>query len=161
QRFDTYEIKARVPIWQTADLRTYGLFGPRIAWIWDRFSWRTVDADELGQASAATTAIYSNMMSNRMDGVHCGWGHDYFLGSTPTGGFGCTCEFEGSLYLDLAKTSASYELADRSISSGRNRRWSRLVPGAEGRIGLWWYPWEGIQMQVGYDVMTFFNTISS
>ena len=64
-------------------------------------------------------------------------------------------------YLNLAKTSATYELADRSISSGRNRRFSTIVPGAEGRIGLWWYPWEGIQVQLGYNVMTFFNTISS
>jgi len=161
QRFDTYEIKARLPIWDTADVRTYGLVGPRIAWIWDRFDWRTVDADQLGQASAATTALYNNTMSNRMYGVHAGFGHDWWLGNTPVGGFAFTCEVEGSIYLDLVKTSAKYQLADRSISSGRNRRFSNIVPGVEGRLGLWWYPWEGIQMQIGYDVMTFFNTVSS
>jgi hypothetical protein len=65
------------------------------------------------------------------------------------------------LYLDLAKTNASYQLEDRSISSSRSRRFNTLSPGAEGRLGLWWYPWEGISLQLGYDVMTFFNTISS
>jgi hypothetical protein len=24
-----------------------------------------------------------------------------------------------------------------------------------------WYPWEGVQMSVGYDVFAFFNTVSS
>lgn len=161
QRFDTYELKARLPIWETADLRTYGLVGPRIAWIWDRFRWRTVDADALGQAGPQTTAIYDNTISNRMYGIHAGWGHDWWCGLTPVGGFAFTCEFEGALYANLTKTNAKYQLGDRSISSGRNRRFSTLVPGAEGRIGLWWYPWEGISMQVGYDVMTFFNTVSS
>jgi hypothetical protein len=161
QRFDTYEVKARVPIFETADVRTYGIFGPRIVWIWDRFNWRTIDANELGQSSPSTAADYNNMISNRMYGVHAGWGHDWFLGSTPIGGFSFTCEIEGGLYLNLAKTNAGYELEDRSISSTRSRRFSTLVPSAEGRIGLWWYPWEGISIQLGYDMMAFFNTISS
>lgn len=161
QRFDTYELKARIPYWDTADYRSYGIFGPRIAWIWDRFRWRTVDADPLGNAGPDTTAIYSNTISNRMYGIHCGAGNDWFLGSTPIGGFAISCEVEGSLYLDLAKTRASYALADGNISSTRSRRHNRLVPGAEGRVGLWWYPWEGITMQLGYDVMAFFNTVSS
>ena len=161
QRFDTYEIKARVPIWETADHRSYGIFGPRIAWIWDRFRWRTVDADQNGNAGPDTTAIYDNMVSNRMYGVHAGFGNDWWLGSTPIGGFAFTCDVEGGLYINFAKTHAAYTLADHSISSGRNRRLSTLVPAAEGRIGLWWYPWEAISMTVGYDVMAYFNTISS
>jgi len=31
----------------------------------------------------------------------------------------------------------------------------------EARIGLWYYPWEAISVNIGYDVITFFNTISS
>jgi len=161
QRFDTYELKARVPIFETADVRSYGLFGPRIVWIWDRFRWRTVDADELGQAGPETTGLYDNMISNRMYGIHAGFGHDWWLGSTPIGGFSFTCDIEGALYINFVKTHAAYQLADRSISSGRNRRMSTLVPSAEGRVGLWYYPWEGISIQVGYDVMAFFNTIAS
>ncbi len=161
QRFDTYEIKARIPYWQTADYRSYGIFGPRIAWIWDRFRWRTVDEDPSGQSSPATTAFYDNTMSNRMYGFHFGAGNDWWLGNTPIGGFAFTCDIEGSVYLNLAKTRASYFLGDRTISSTRARRHNTLVPGAEGRIGLWWYPWEAITMTLGYDVMAFFNTISS
>ena len=43
QRYDIYSINARLPVFETADRRIYGLFGPRIVWIWERFHWRTVD----------------------------------------------------------------------------------------------------------------------
>jgi len=37
----------------------------------------------------------------------------------------------------------------------------RFDPGAEARLGLWYYPWEGISIDIGYDIITFFNTYSS
>ena len=43
QRFDIYQVNCRFPMWETQDFRTYGLFGPRIVWIWERFSWRSVE----------------------------------------------------------------------------------------------------------------------
>lgn len=161
QRYDVYQINARLPIWQTDSHRSYGLFGPRIAWIWDRFKWRTVDADDTGNAGPDTTAIYSNMVSNRMYGFHAGFGNDWFLGDTPVGALAFTLDLEGGLYLNLVKTNAGYELADRSVSHKRARRMSSLVPGLEARAGFKWYVWEGITLEVAYDFQSYFNTIAS
>ncbi len=161
QRYDVYEINARIPITQTENFRTYGLFGPRIVWIWDRFQWRTVDADDQGNAGPDTTAIYSNMISNRMYGFHAGFGNDWFLGDTPIGALAFTLDLEAGLYANLVKANAGYELADRSISSKRSRRMATLVPGLEARLGFKWYAWEGITLEVAYDIQTYFNTIAS
>src|SRR5205823_1825767 len=107
--------------------RSYGLLGPRIVWIWDRFSWRTVSADITGAAGPDTTAIYSNVVSNRMTGVHFGCGNDWFLGSTPIGGFSIQLDIEGGVYFDYVKTTANYDRADGLISSGRSGRLSSIV----------------------------------
>ena len=98
QRFDMYQLNARIPIWETADARTYGLFGPRIAWVWDQFRWTTVATDQFGNSGPEFTALYTNTVSNRLYGIHCGWGGDWWLGSTPIGGFAFTFEAEAALY---------------------------------------------------------------
>jgi hypothetical protein len=161
QRYDIYTINARVPILETDTFRSYGLFGPRIVWIWERFNWRTVSADINGNSGPDTTAIYSNVVSNRMDGVHFGFGNDWYLGSTPIGAFAFNLDIEGGLYVDLVKTTANYKRADGLISAGRSGRLSSLVPSAEARLGLKWYVWEGITIDLAYDVQTYFNTIAS
>jgi hypothetical protein len=161
QRYDTYSINARLPIWDGSEFRTYGLFGPRIVWIYDRTTWRTVDQDEDGNADGSTVGVYSNTISNRMYGVHGGFGNDWFLGSTPIGGFACSWEVEGGLYFNPVKTRAAWERGDRAIGLTRSRRFNNLVPSAEAKVGLWWYPWEAISVQIGYDIQTYFNTITS
>ena len=161
QRFDTYEINARVPIWETADHRVYGLFGPRIAWIWDRFAWRTVDIDVVGNSGGDTTAVYSNTISNRMYGIHAGFGNDWFLGQTPIGGFSFVCDIEGGLYLNLVKANTDWNRGDAAVTAGRHRRFNTLVPACEARLGFKWYPWEAISLDFGYDIQAYFNTISS
>ncbi len=161
QRFDIYQINVRIPIWETEDNRTYGIFGPRIAWLWDEFLWTTVASDQFGNSGPLDTAIYHNYVSNRMYGVHAGWGGDWWLGNTPIGGFAFTFEAEAALYADMVKMNAGYELGDGSVSSTRDGRKTTLSPGLEARLGLWYYPWEAISINVGYDVITFFNTMSS
>ena len=161
QRFDIYGLNLRMPIWETERYRNYGLLGPRIVWIFDRFTWRTVDEDDQGQSGPDTVALYSNTISNRMYGVHFGNGHDWFFGDTPIGGFAGTLEFEGGLYLDMVKTRAAWDREDRAVGSRRGRRFFPLSPAVEMRAGLWWYPWEGISIQVGYEFQGYFNTIAS
>lgn len=39
-----------------------------------------------------------------------------------------------------------------------SRNDATLVPSFTGDINLWWYPVEGVQMRVGYNAWTFFNT---
>jgi hypothetical protein len=161
QRYDIYGLNARMPIVQNDRYRSYGIFGPRIVWIWDRFRWSTVDTDEDGNSSPETAATYSNTVSNRLYGVHAGFGHDWFLGSTPIGAFAFNLDIEGGLYLDIVKTRAAWDREDGFGGARRGRRHFRLSPGAEVRAGLKWYPWEAISLELGYEVQTFFNTVAS
>ncbi len=161
QRYDVYQATARFEMTQTENYRSYALIGPRIAWIWDRFQWRTVSADDTGNSSPDTAALYSNTISNRLYGVHFGLGNDWYLGSTPIGAFALTLDFEAGVYLDLAKTRASYLRLDYGAVSTRGRRLNALSVGGDFRAGLWWYPWEAVSIQVGYDFQAYLNTISS
>lgn len=161
QRFDLGEFSARIPIAMTDNHRYYGLVGPRLVTMFERFKWRTVDADLGGQASELTTAYYTNTVSNRLYGVHAGCGHDWFLGDTPAGAFAMTLDVQGAMYLDFAKGRAKYEIGDRSTAASRARNMWSLVPGVEASLKLWWFPWEAIQLSVGYDFISFFNTWAS
>src|SRR5205807_1841538 len=109
----------------------------------------------------ANIAIFSNVVSNRMYGAHFGFGNDWYLGSTPIGAFAFNLDIEGGLYVDLVKTTANWNRGDGLVSSGRSGRLSSLSPGAEVRAGLKWYIWEGISLEAGYDIQTFFNTVAS
>ena len=161
QRYDVYQATARYQMTQTETFRSYALFGPRIAWLWDRFQWTTIDADLNGDSGPDTAARYTNMISNRLYGVHFGIGNDWYLGTTPIGAFAVTLDFETGIYLDLVKTRASYERLDFGAVSTRGRRLNSLAFGSDFRAGLWWYPWEAISLQIGYDVQAYFNTIAS
>jgi hypothetical protein len=96
-----------------------------------------------------------------MYGVHFGFGHEWFLGATPAGSFAFNFEFEGAVYADIVKGSFNWDRGDDLVSIGRVVNRASLVPGVEARIGLTWYPWEAIQIHLGYEVTTFFNTMAS
>jgi hypothetical protein len=161
QSIDVYQINVRVPIWDTDNYRAYGLIGPRIAVLQDKFAWLTIDSDVNGNSTPDTQATYTNTVTNSMYGVHFGFGHEWFLGSTPAGAFAFTLEFEGALYADFVKGSFDWDRGDGLVSKGRVVNQSAFVPGVEARIGLDWYPWEAIKIHLGYEAMTFFNTMAS
>ena len=77
------------------------------------------------------------------------------------GGFSDSLDTEAGLYIDFAKARAKYELEDRSVAASRARNLTSLVPGVEAKLSLWWYPWEAISVQLGYNWLGFFNTVSS
>ena len=120
-----------------------------------------VDYDVNGMADATSAADYSNIVSNRLYGPHLGWGNEMYLGSTPIGAFAVSVDFDTALMMDIVKERAKYELEDRSISASRKRDEYTLVPELSANIGIWWYPIQAIQVRIGYDVMTFMNTIGS
>jgi hypothetical protein len=161
QRFDMGAINARIPIWQTEYYRSYALCGPRLVTMYDRFWWRTVAADPVGQSTGADVAVYYNTVSNRLYGAYIGCGNDWFLGTTPAGGWACTFDIDGGLYLDLVKGRAGYNLGTRAYEAHRARNLATVVPGVTGKVALWWYPWEAISLQVGYQMIAFFNTVAS
>jgi len=161
QRFDQVDFTLRIPVWQNDTHRQYALFGPRFVSIWERFTWRTVSEDVTGASSSDDTAIYTNTVSNAMYGVHVGGGHDWWIGNTPIGGFSVSLDGEAALFYDFVKERAGYELGDRSTKDNHNRNTYAVVPELQGKLSVWYYPWEAVQIRLGYDVMAFFNTISS
>jgi hypothetical protein len=161
QRFDQFDLMARVPVWQTECFRTYGLFGPRYVHLWERFQWRTVSEDTSGNAASNDAATYSNIVSNNLYGLNIGSGNDWWLGASPIGGFSVTLDGQVGLYWDFVKERAKYELGDRTTAAQHPRNVNELVPAFQVNVALWYYPWEAVQIKLGYDILGFFNTIAS
>lgn len=161
QRFDMFSLTGRVPIWQTESMRAYGLIGPRIIVMYERFTWRTVDLDDKGIGTSSNNAVYNNIVSNRLYGGRVGCGHEWFLGENPLGGFSLSFDAEASLYGDWVKGRAKYRREDEATAASRARNFFQVAPGLEAKISLWWYPWEAVQVRMGYNVMALFNTLAS
>jgi hypothetical protein len=163
QRFDQYEISLRYPLYQNEDCgyRMYGLFGPRITWFWERFLWTTVAANVNGLTLADDVARYTNVVSNRLYGVHLGIGNEWELGTTPAGSFAVSVDLQAAMFVDFVATQAKYELGDFSNAGNRHRTYLEAVPEVQANVSLWWYPYEAVQVRIGYDIMAFFNTMAA
>jgi hypothetical protein len=161
QRTDIYEINFRIPIQETENWRTYGLVGPRLVALWENFKWTTVTPELDGNTPPNDVANYSNIVSNRLYGVHIGCGNEWELGDTPAGAFALSIDAQAALYIDFAHTIASYELGDKSTAASHGRFFNTIVPGLEGVVNFWYYPWEGVVLRLGYNALAFFNTVLS
>jgi hypothetical protein len=161
QRTQQYQATLRVPIFYNDffGYRCYGLVGPRFFWIWERFYWRTVNANPDGTADPTDVAIYTNIVSNRMYGAHAGFGNEWYCGH----GFACNLDIEAAGFLDIVKERAKYELGDKFLPGQVKRAKTdyTAVPEVSATFNLTWYPLENIQLRVGYDFMAFFNTVAA
>jgi hypothetical protein len=157
QRFQEYDLTIRKPIFETECWRTYGQFGPRLVWFWDRYKWFTADLDARGNESPVWAANYTNIDSNRMYGFRLGIGNECYLGH----GFSVALDLSASGFLDVVKERTAYSRDDRHV--GQERKRSRtdytLVPSAQGTLNLCWYPYRGFELRLGYDVQGFANTV--
>jgi hypothetical protein len=160
QRSQQLEATYRVPIYETECYRLSGLVGPRFFWIYENFRWTTQDFDFLGNQSPIWMAIYNNIVSNRMYGAHVGLQQEYYVGH----GWAFMLTGQVAGFADVVKEEAKYGLGPRGTDGPGIKRAIRtytFVPEVQGTCSVMWYPWEGVQMSVGYDVFAFFNTVSS
>jgi hypothetical protein len=164
QRSQQLEATYRIPFFDTECYRISGLIGPRFFWIWERYAWLTTDlgSDVLNGPvieQPQWTALYTNIVSNRLYGVHAGISQEWYLGA----GFAAMLDVQGATFLDVIKERAKYQLGMRDgfVANKRSRMQYTIVPEFQGTASVMWYPWEGIQVKLGYDVFGFFNTISS
>lgn len=188
QRFDQGDLAFRIPVYEDECQRCYFLTGLRFAWIWDGFTWRTIDygfevPGGITYPTGATIsspapntiiingqpftmqpsvgpfneAIYSNVVSNRMYGAFIGCGYEYYLGK----GFAVSIDGRAAALLNIVKERAKYILGDGSTQAKRARSEYTFVPQVQAQINLWWYPIQGVQLRVGYDLLAYFNTIYS
>jgi hypothetical protein len=163
QRVQQYQITFRDVIFETENFRTSYSVGPRFFWIWEKFEWRTFDVDQTGQGGPLDTAIYSNIISNRMYGAFCGISNECYLGK----GFALQVELQAAMLLDVVRKRAEYTTGAKdgipqpTAESKRTLTSWAAVPEINGNINLVWYPIQSVQCRIGYDAMAFFNTVSS
>lgn len=155
QRYQQAQFGARVPALMTDYSRVYGIGGFQFSWFFERFQWRTVSTDQNGLASTHDVANYTNTLSQRMYGPMLGCGHEIFVANQ----FSLSLDLTGSLLLDVVKERAKYKLEDNTIQSKWGDQSFRLVPNANIAFNAWWYPVEGVQLRLGYQALTFYNTV--
>jgi hypothetical protein len=161
QRFDQWEMTFRQPMMESECWRTYSLVGPRLVSMWERFTWRVVHPEIDGSVQPEDSATYSNVVSNRLYGVHFGIGNEFLLGETPYGAFSISLDLQAAGFMDFMKGRPRYELGDRSTAAQHGRNLFSIVPETDGQLHLWWYPYPGIVCRFGYEVEAFWNTFSS
>ena len=154
QRFQQLQTGVRVPMLQSEYSRVYGAAGFQFSWFFERFFWRTVSQDQAGNASNHDAARYTNTLSQRMYGPFLGCGHEIFVANQ----FSLSLDLTGAVLLNVEKQRAKYILEDQTVQSKWGREDFHMVPNANAAVNLWWYPLEGVQMRLGYQAMTFFNT---
>ena len=161
QRYQQAEIGVRTPLMQTDYSRVYGIASARAAWLFNRFQWWTLSVDTFGVANPQDQAWYTNTLSQRLYGPVIGCGQEIFLANQ----FSLSCDLTGGLLLGVVKERAKYKLESpgdgatiQPIASKASYNTWELVPNANANINLWWYPVEGVQVRVGYQAITYFNT---
>jgi hypothetical protein len=155
QRYQQMQFGMRLPLFQTDYSRVYGVAGGQFSWFFERFRWYAVDTDSSGNELPEYAANYTNTLSQRMYGAMLGIGHEIFIANQ----FSLSFEMTGSGMMDVAVERAKYELGDKSTESKYSLDQYRFVPNVNAAINLWWYPTEGVQIRVGYQAMTFYNTL--
>jgi len=160
QRYDQADFFGKVPIRTDEVSRTYLMAGGRFAWIWERFTWRTVSQDASGASTTRDVAYYTNSVSNRMYGPSLGLQQDFYLGTFgKIGAFSLAFSGDASTMLNIVKEHAKYELADESTSSKKSVREYTFVPMFNGEIQLTWYAAAGIQVRMSWNSLLFMNTV--
>jgi hypothetical protein len=158
-RFDQYDLGSRVPVYQDDWNRCYGLVSLRNIYMVDKFTWRTVSQDVVGNAGPQDVAIYSNEFKNNMFGPTVGCGDEWRLGDSPMGTFALQLDLRAGLFVDFAKNVVKYERSDRVTASKFARNTISIVPELQATPQLAWYPIEGMQLKIGYDFFALFNTL--
>jgi hypothetical protein len=158
QRYTEGEIAVRTPIFQTEYSRAYAIAGARYAWFYDKFLWRTVDRNLAGQANPQDTAIYENILSQRMYGAVIGCGHEIYAGRA----FALSLDLTAAGLIAIIKEKSEYKLGDtvNPTENKQSRSDYRFVPNLNAAFNVWWYPLEGVQLRAGYSAMMYFNTRS-
>lgn len=155
QRYQQAQAGARVPMLQTDYSRVYGTGGLQFSWFFERFNWRAVSYPADGNVIPQDAADYTNTLSQRMYGPFIGCGHEVFVANQ----FSLSFDVSGSMLLNVVKERAKYKLGDDTVQSKwGNQEW-RLTPNANFEFNGWWYPIEGVQVRLGYQALTFYNTL--
>jgi hypothetical protein len=110
-----------------------------------------------GDSAPDDQAIYSNVVSNQLWGPIVGYGLEYYMGH----GFACSTDLRGGVMVDFVREIARYEIGGFNFAAKHARRDYSVAPEIDGSFNLNWYPIAGVQVNFGYDLMLYFNTVAS
>jgi hypothetical protein len=161
-RYQMWEINYKWDVIDDEYFRLKGIIGPRFAWFWDKYKLTSVTYafDNRTGGGPEDQGIYSNIVSNRMYGVHCGVQCDQYLG----GGWSCITEGQAAAFMDIVKERSKFETGAKygGLPESKYARTEfTVVPQLQASVGLMWFPWENIQLFGKFQGMVFFNTISA
>jgi len=133
--------------------------GARFLWIWEQFQWKTFDLDATGNNGPLDTAIYNNIVSNRMYGPSLGCSQEWYVGH----GFACNLDLGTAALLDVVKERINYTFADRDAApqSKLGRTDYTVAFQFTANAGLTWYPTEAMQFKIGYDLWFLLNSLAA
>ncbi len=154
QRFDNWDLTYRSPVLETDYAASFALAGGRFSWIYERFGWNTASSDYTGNFGPQDVANYVNIMSQRMYGPFMGMGNEIYLGSA----WSLSGEISTGALFAIVKEKASYVLGDESTGSKRATDQFTFVPNVNATVNLSWFPLSNVQIRVGYNFWSFFNT---
>jgi hypothetical protein len=160
QKVQQWDLTYRIPVVDNPDCRISALVGGRLFWIWEGYTWTANDIDlTTGLGGGFNSAVYTNIVSNRMYGPHFGTSYEQYLGA----GFAVQLDLDAAGLLDIVKERVKYAIAlrDTGPEARRSRTDFTLVPEVAAGLALVWYPYQSIQVRAGYNIMAFFNTIGS
>jgi hypothetical protein len=158
QRAEQFYMTYRKPFYETENYRASALVGPKWFWMQDKFRWVTTDVDAFGNSSPVYSATYNNQVTNNLYGMWTGLQQEWYLGW----GLAAMLNLNAGAFLDVVRTKVDYERGDRGgPQNSRGRTMWRAVPELQATPSIMWYPLEGIQLQFGWDVFVFFNTVAS
>ena len=158
QRTQAYDMIWRKPLFENECYRFSSLLGPRFFWIWEEYQWRTTNFGFTG--SSGPSAQYNNIDSNRMYGYNIGCSQEWYWGN----GFACQLDTSFTPFIDIVKERVQYTTGVKFSGMAENKRAKTdytFAPEVEAKLKLVWYPTENVQINFGYDIMAFFNTINS
>lgn len=155
QEYTDVDLGVRIPIFETPYSKVYGLAGGRMDWFFERFKWRTQAFDTIsGQSDPNDVAFYTNTLSQRLYGPYLGASHEIYLGKN----FSFSSDLTAALMVNFTKERAKYKIGSNDAQNKRSLNDLDFSPSAGGNVNLWWYPTSGIQVRIGYQANTWFNT---
>ncbi|MGH7174714.1 MAG: hypothetical protein ACRELG_30990 [Gemmataceae bacterium] len=155
---EQFYLTYRKPFYETENYRASALVGPRWMRLSDKFQWITTDLTSLGISNPVYEGIYNNTVTNNNYGAFVGLQQEWYMGW----GLAAMLNLNGGAFLDSVSTNVDYQRGDREGPENKRgiRSWR---PAAEAQItpSIMWYPLEGIQLQMAYDVFGVFNNVAS
>ena len=135
------DFTTRLLTYKTECFRSFTTFGPRVLLFSQDFLF--------GNPLFGFANNYN--VDNNMVGVFVGCIDEWYLGSNPLGAFSFTLEGEAGGYLDFVRQVAGTAFASNAINS------FAIAGTLQAKIGFIWYPYEGISIHVGYDLLAIIN----